>query len=204
MILSFIKGSIGNGINQLNTPRAVTIDPTTGTVYIVDKDNHRILSYSPSTSAVNIVAGGNGAGTSSTRLKLPAGVAYDSSTNSIIIANYDANNVVRWQIGATSWSIVAGDTNGGSGSSSTRLKGPYDVTIDSTGNIYVADTLNHRIQFFPVGSTIGTTIAGTTSTAGANAISLENPVSVALDSQFNLYVSDKDNHRIQRFTRLLN
>jgi len=170
-------------------------------VYVVDKDNHRVFSYSPSTSVLNIVAGGNGAGLSPTRLHTPAGVAFEASTNSLIIANYGAHNVVRWPIGATNWSLVTGNTNGTRGSTDTTLYGPYDVTIDSAGNIYIADTLNHRIQFFPVGSTVGITIAGVAGVPGSNATLLKNPISVALDSQFNLYVSDKDNHRIQRFKR---
>ena len=45
------------------------------------------------------------------------------------------------------------------------------------------------------------TIAGITGILGANASLLNNPVSVVLDTQLNLYVSDTVNHRIQKFMR---
>ena len=66
------------------------------------------------------------------------------------------------------------------------------------GNVYVADTGNHRVQFYFAGQSNGTTIAGT-GISGTNATSLNSPWSLALDSQLNLYVADTNNHRIQKF-----
>ncbi|CAF1238328.1 unnamed protein product [Rotaria magnacalcarata] len=45
------------------------------------------------------------------------------------------------------------------GSKSTLLRSPGDVKLDSLGNLYVTDTVNHRIQFFRAGESNGTTIA---------------------------------------------
>ena len=45
------------------------------------------------------------------------------------------------------------------------------------------------------------TIAGITGILGANASLLNSPISVVLDTQLNLYVSDGENHRIQKFMR---
>jgi len=66
------------------------------------------------------------------------------------------------------------------------------------GNTYVVNRDIGRIQFFSTGQSDGTTIAGIT---GANTSLLTNPVSVVLDTQLNLYVSDTVNHRIQKFIR---
>jgi hypothetical protein len=73
--------------------------------------------------------------------------------------------------------------------------------MDPMGNIYIADTVNHRIQFFLSGQSNGTTIAGVTSVSGNNSTLIYYPYGVALDSQLNLYVVDTGNHRIQKFLR---
>ena len=59
----------------------------------------------------------------------------------------------------------------------------------------------HRIQFYPVDTINGTTIAGTTNFAGSNASLLAYPLSLVLDTQLNLYVSDYINHQILKFMR---
>jgi len=69
------------------------------------------------------------------------------------------------------------------------------------GNMYVADRLNHRIQFFLSGQSVGRTIAGITGVNDTNATALNEPRWVALDKQLNLYVSDISNHRVQMFKR---
>ena len=69
------------------------------------------------------------------------------------------------------------------------------------GNIYVVDRDNRRIQFFLSGQSNGKTIAGITGITGVNASLFNNPVSVVLDTQLNLYVSDYSNHRVQKFMR---
>ena len=129
------------------------------------------------------------------------GVYYDSVTNSVLVANAGANNIVRWPIGASSWTLVAGNMNGMAGNSSTELNVPMDVTLDPMGNVYVADRGNHRIQLFLADQLVGTTIAGITGLHGPNSTMLDTPFSVALDSQLNLYVADMNNQRIQKFLR---
>lgn len=146
------------------------------------------------------VAGGAGAGTGPTQLSSPRGIYFDSSSASLIIANYGAHNIVRWVLGATSWTLIAG-TTGSAGRLSTQLNGPRSVTMDSMGNIYVADTNNHRIQLFMDGQSGGITIVGITGTTGSSFTLLAYPSSVVLDSQRNLYVADTNNHRIQKFLR---
>ncbi|CAF3862296.1 unnamed protein product [Rotaria sp. Silwood1] len=132
---------------------------------------------------------------------LPKGIFYDSSTHSIVIANEGANNVVRWVIGASNWTLLAGSSTGAFGSTSMLLTSPRDVTFDSMGNMYVADSGNHRIQFFLAGQMNATTIAGISGTRGSADDELNGPFSVTIDSQLNLYVSDYYNQRIQQFVR---
>ncbi|CAF4123188.1 unnamed protein product, partial [Rotaria sordida] len=147
-----LTGVNGSSNNQLNFPFDLARDPNSGTLYISDSWNHRVMSYIVNASSGTVVAGGNGPGTSNTQLNYPIGIYLDLSSNSLFIVNYNSNNVVRWVLGANSWTIIAGSSSGINGTSSTLLYRPIGITVDSMGNVYVADAYNHRIQFFLAGS----------------------------------------------------
>ncbi|CAF1240615.1 unnamed protein product [Adineta steineri] len=194
-------GSSGSANNQLNAPNGIECVSSSGTLYISDRLNQRIMQYLSGDTSGTVVAGGNGYGTGTTQLWDPFGFTLDLSTNSLIITNYNAHSVVRWVVGATSWTLLAGSSSGVSGSSSTLLYNPIGVAVDQYGNIYVADSGNHRIQFFLAGQSSANTIAGVTGSSGTSATQLNFPYGVTLDSQFNLYVADKSNNRVQRYQR---
>ncbi|CAM4793594.1 unnamed protein product [Rotaria magnacalcarata] len=194
-------GTLGSSFTQLYTPRGLARDSSTDTLYIADSGNHRIMSYASGASSGTVAAGGNGAGTLTTQLYTPTGVYFDSSSNGLFIVNEPASTVVRWVLGATGWTLVAGHPAGVPGSTSTMLNGPYGLTCDPMGNLYVADTSNYRIQFFLAGQANATTIAGVTGTVGATGELLYSPYAVVLDSELNLYVADTNNQRVLKFTR---
>lgn len=198
-VLWFLIGSIGSSNNDLATPYGIARDPNSGTLYIVDQSNHRVMSYPCGATSGTVVAGGNGPGLATNQLDLPVGVFFHAPSNSLFIANANNNNIVQWVIGASTGTVVAGSPSGMPGNSSILLDYPVGVTLDSFGNMYVADRNNHRIQFFLAGQSIATTIAGVTNSSGVSAIQLNMPCAVALDAQFNLYVADTYNHRIQKF-----
>ncbi|CAF1218232.1 unnamed protein product [Rotaria sordida] len=197
--MSVLTGIMGTGNNQLTNPFGIARDPSLGTLYIADQSNHRVMSFLAGASSGTVAAGDNGQGINNTQLNYPVGVYFDSSSNSLIIANTGANNIVRWMIGASSWTVVAGSIFGLSGNTTTLLNYPVGVILDFMGNVYVADRNNHRIQFFLAGQSTGTTIAGQTSISGNNPTLLNNPYSMVLDAQLNLYVADTYNHRVQKF-----
>ena len=186
---------------SLSSPYGVTRDPISSALYIADRSNHRVMCYSSNALFGTVVAGGNGQGINNTQLYSPFGIHLDVISNSLLIANYEANNTVRWRLGASNWELIFGNENGTSGSTSTDLGRPRDITLDPMGNSYVVDFDNQRIQFFSVGERNGRTIAGITRSIGSNATLLNYPNSVALDNQLNLYVSDNLNHRVQKFMR---
>ncbi|CAF4896254.1 unnamed protein product, partial [Rotaria sp. Silwood1] len=194
-------GTAGISMNQLSEPYGLARDSSSDTIYVADFKNHRIMRYSQSNSSGTLVAGGNGNGTNQTQLLLPNAIYFDSLSNSLLIVNTGAHNIVRWVLGASNWTLAAGNINGTAGTSSTHLKSPTDVTLDPMGNMYVVDRNNQRIQFFPVGETNGTTILGTTGITGSNSTLFDTPSSIILDNQLNLYVVDRYNHRIQKFLR---
>ena len=96
---------------------------------------------------------------------------------------------------------MAGSINGTPGSDSMTFNDPWDVTFDPVGNMYVVDRFNDRVQLFRAGEKNGTTTAGVTNSFGTSSIKFDEPISVALDSQLNLYVADLWNDRIQKHFR---
>ncbi|CAF1318675.1 unnamed protein product [Adineta steineri] len=195
-----ILGTLGTTNNTFNWPCGIARNSSTGTLYIADTFNHRIMKYLMNASSGTVVAGGNGPGTGITQLSYPYGFTFDSSSNSLLIANYQTNNILRWVLGASSWTLVIGSPAGLSGSTSTLLNQPVGITLDPMGNIYVADSRNHRIQFFVAGQSNGTTIAGVTGSFGISQNQLNYPYWVIVDNQLNLYVSDTFNNRVQFFS----
>ncbi len=98
--------------------------------------------------------------------------------------------------GATIGTTVAGGN--GYGGNANQLTGPWGVSIDGSGNVYVADQVNNRIQRWAPGADTGITVAGGKG-SGVNANQLSRPTGVYVDGFGNVYVSDRDNHRIQRW-----
>ena len=196
-----LLGVPGSANNQLFFPYDISVDFNSGTLYVADSSNNRIMAYPSGVLTGTVAAGNNGAGTASNQLNGPYCVHFDAGSNSLIIVNYNAHNVVRWVIGGSTWTLLVGVT-GVAGFSNLHLHAPRDVILDSMGNIYVADSANHRVQFFKAGESNGTTIAGVTSSPGPASNQLNTPYGIALDSQFNLYVADTSNYRIQKFQRI--
>ena len=84
---------------------------------------------------------------------------------------------------------------GSQGSGNGQFQYPYGIAIDSFGNVYVADSANHRIQKF---TSEGGFITKWGSQGSGNG-QFRTPYDVAIDSSGNVYVADRYNNRIQKF-----
>ena len=162
--------------------------------------------YTISTLAGNGTAGFvDGDALGGAQLSSPTGVAVDSS-GKVYIAD-SANNRIRMVSGGTV-STVAGNGTGayagdGASATSAQLNNPNAVAVDSSGNLYIADTQNHIIRKVS-GGTI-TLFAGTPTIqgyAGDNGLAvgaaLASPSGVAVDAAGNVYISDTGNNLIRR------
>jgi len=194
-------GSRGNSSSDLYWPYGIALHPTLNTLYIAEDVNNRIMSYVLGNNSGTLLFGFNGGGNNNTQLSSPRGLHFDILTNSLVIANFGVNKIVRYVLGSSFWTLIAGDISGASGTTPALFRNPIEATLDPMGNLYVADRNNNRIQFFYAGQLNASTIAGITRVNGTNATTLAAPWSLRLDSQLNLYVADTYNHRIQKFLR---
>ena len=107
------------------------------------------------------------------------------------------------------WSILAGSTNGTSGSANgtgteASFNAPTGMVRDSQGNLFVSDVTNQLIRkITPAG--VVTAFAGTQGTAGfadgtGTAARFSSPSQIAIDASENLYVADGGNNRIRKIT----
>jgi len=84
---------------------------------------------------------------------------------------------------------------GSCGDSYGKFNGPWFITTDKKGNIYVSDWGNHRIQVFDCNGQWRQSIGS----YGSNNGQFEYPMGIAFNSENHLIVADNDNHRIQVF-----
>src|SRR5215467_7947176 len=204
-------GSAGTSA-QVNFPSGLAADPS-GNLYISDTGNQRVRKLSGgsiTTVAGNGTAGygGDGGAAVSAQINSPAGLAVDSSGN-LYIADFSNPAVRKVTSGGTITTIagtgVAGYAGDGSPAAQAQLNGPAGLALDSSGNLYIADSGNHVVRRISPGGTI-TTIAGNgiSATSGdgglATAASLAVPTALATDAQGNLYIADTSANRIRLVT----
>ncbi|CAF1561788.1 unnamed protein product, partial [Adineta steineri] len=140
----------GSGSNALDWPRFIHLDEVRGALYVADSNNNRIQKFMIGGNGTGItVAGGGASGVGLNKLNGPSGVWVTRNGQTLYIADSNNNRVMRWNIGDTQGSVVAGSASGVAGSTSTLLSSPGDVALDPTETyLYVSDYNNNRVQRF--------------------------------------------------------
>jgi len=189
-------------------------------LYVVDRDNHRVLrtSNKGGNNQVEPVAGKGGTGGFSgdngpardAELDNPAGIALDDKGN-LYIADTDNYVIRKVDIGGTITTVAgtpgtAGDIGDGA-AKSALLNSPQGVAVDKTGNfLYIADTNNHKIRKVDINAGTISTFAGVggfpgVGGDGGRAIEarLSSPSRVTVHNDV-VYIMDSGNNRIREVT----
>ncbi len=189
--------------------RDVFVDGS-GNLYIADSDNNRIRKVDPSGIISTVAGGGNppflgigdGAAATDARLNIPSGVYMDGSGN-LYIADRSNHRIRKVDPSGIITTVAGNGTQGFSGDggpgTEASLNNPSDVFGDGAGNLYIADLSNRRIRKVDTAGTISTVAGGYIGDGGpATQASLISPQDLFLDSSGNIYIADKDNHRIRK------
>jgi NHL repeat len=196
---------------QLSSPGGAAVDGQ-GNLYITDTNNLRIRKVS--NGVITTIAGnglqsfpgynGDNGPATNAQLAFPEGISLDGAGNLYFADNIDSR--IRKIAGGTITTLAGGGTVLGDGGVplSAALKQPEDVILDSSGDILIADSLNHRIRMVSGG--VIATIAGNGSPGysgdggpAANA-QINHPSQLARDSSGNIYFTDRNNNAIRVLT----
>jgi hypothetical protein len=239
---SSVEDNVNTTTTRIASPNGVSVD-VGGNIYIADNNVNRIRfipktsgTYFGQTMMANhiyTIAGygwlsydGDNAVATAKGIN-PNGVSVDTNGN-VYIADI-SNNRIRFipTNGGTYFGqamtanyiyTIAGNGTGGYvgdnvAATSTQINNPNGVSVDSGGNVYVADTNNHRIRFIP---TSGGTYFGQTMTANyiytiagngtggyvadnvsGTSTQINSPNGVSVESNGNVIIADSSNHRIR-------
>lgn len=228
---SDFTSSVSAAVNasSLNGPAGLAIGPN-GDLFVADSGNNRVLEFPAGAgngaSAVRVfgqpgmTTGVRPTQPSAQTLLSPQGIAVDPAGN-LYVADTGTNRVMIFPntqnapVAGMAAAFVIGQSS--FGASAANFKTPIDVSVDSSGNIYVSDSGNNRVLIYPslvflplaggsptgvVGQASSGTAANYDSPDGlATPEGLYSPVGVYIDRQDTLYVGDAGNSRVVQFLK---
>ena len=224
------KGFSGDGgpaaNAELHGPLGVAVD-TTGNLFIADSWNNRIRRVDKTSGIITTVAGGGtccyGVGlagknesglATQARVDRPSAVLVDGSGNlfiaqpitSIVRRVDHATGMITTVAGGTCYEGQCGAGFRGDGglARDSQLSSPSGLALDASGNLFIADSGNHRIRRVDHATGAIATVAGTAGNpyrgdgGPATSADLSMPLSVAVDADGNLFIADTNNHRVRK------
>ncbi len=141
VIVAAGTGSQGSEFYELNHPRGIFVDVNFD-LYVADCGNDRVQLFQSGESN-GITVAGSTSSNPTIDLVYPTGIVLDAEKYLFIVDSLNNR-------------IVGSSLNGfrclvgcyGKGSQSKQLNGPFSLSFDRSGNMFVADELNSRIQKF--------------------------------------------------------
>jgi Abnormal spindle-like microcephaly-assoc'd, ASPM-SPD-2-Hydin/Cep192 domain 4/NHL repeat len=208
-------GDGGSAINaQLSSPTGVVTD-SSGNIFFADAGNNVIREVVAATGNIQTIAGngtagysGDGGPATSATLNFPQDLKIDNSGN--IFFSDSGNNVIREILAATgNIQTIAGTgtpgyTGDGGPAKVAQLSNPNGLFLDSSGNIFIADSNNNVVREIVAATGNIQTVAGngtggyTGDGGAATSAELNFPSAVYVDASGNLFIADVFNAVIRQ------
>ncbi len=194
---------------SLHEPKGLCLDRE-GNLYIADSENHVVRRVDRATGIITTVAGICPDGATEPASEQAAHLPIDGEEDPFADASADKANAYK-QVTDLSGTVryvtggrlaVERDLGDGGPACQARLNFPSAVAVDRSGNLYIADTMNHRVRKVDGMSGVITTLAGTGqarfSGDGGPAVlaALNEPTGVAVNDDA-LYIADQSNNRVR-------
>ena len=204
VIVSTLAGSVDA---SLNSPEGVAVD-SSGNIYVADTNNNKIRKITADGN-VSTLAGSDSNGSadgigSDASFYYPHGIAVDDNGN-VYVADTN-NNKIRKITADGNVSTLAGSGSYGSTDGvgiDASFNKPYGIAVDTSGNVYVADTDNSLIRKITAEGNVST-FAGDGRNGFLDAVGIiarfYNPHGVTVDGNGNIYVADSGNNKIRKIT----
>jgi hypothetical protein len=189
------------------------VQDTSGTTYIADSVNHVVWSVEADGDTTRYAgtgiaqAGADTGPADATSLVSPTSVALDGDGN-LFITETGAHRVRKVDAATGTMTTIAGTgapgfSGEGGPATEGQLFSPYGVAVDSTGQVFIADTHNHRIRRVDgagdIWTAAGTGTSGFSGDGGLGLLAtLRLPEGVGFSDSGNLLIADTGNHRVRR------
>lgn len=199
----------GTGIAaRFDSPGGIVAD-SGNNLFVTDSDNNQIRKITPAGVVTTFAGSGATASVDGTgpaaQFNYPYAIAIDSANN-LYVTDIGSHVIRKITPGAVVTTLAGsagmfGSTDGTG--AAARFNDPEGLAVDSSGNIFVADSGNATIRkITPAG--VVTTFAGSGVNGSADGIGLaaefDWPMGIAFDSSDNLYVSDWSGNNVRKIT----
>ncbi|AVH70667.1 scytonemin biosynthesis PEP-CTERM protein ScyF [Nostoc sp. 'Lobaria pulmonaria (5183) cyanobiont'] len=187
-------GSGGTGPGQFDEPTTVDFNPVTGDLYAGDVYNNRINQFDSQGKFIRSFANGEFTPLIPGRFFFgPSGVTFDKTGN-VYVGDFNGERILKFTPDGKQIGVIGGTT----GTALGEFQGVAGTRISPvSGNIFVADQYNNRVQVLdPNGKPLYTF-----GSAGSGPGQLLQPIGIEVDDQENVYVADSINSRVQVFDK---
>jgi trimeric autotransporter adhesin len=195
---------------ELSRPTGVARD-SLGNLYIANGAVYKVSPVSGYVSRVFGMAAGGTINSDGSPAKVylgGQGIAVDAVGNLYSTSDFPSQ-IFKLNAATGIVTTIAGTTSEGFngdniGATNAKLFRPFGVAVDAAGNVFIADTDNHRVRKVTVATGLMTTVAGTGADGyngddiAATSAFLSSPTGVGVDSKGNVYIADARNNRVRK------